>query len=126
MTKKEFIFFKNCMYAYDIFIHVCNLLLHIDPPVITAINIMKVCTNDFTTSWTAAGNEEGISYNVILFSNGTAVFPVMDTSYNFTELMPNTNYIVSVASISARTCVGIPDTATVTTLMVEAGVPQSE
>ena len=99
---------------------------YVDPPVITAINITNLCTNDFTVSWTAAGNEEGISYNVMLFSNGTAVFPVMVTSYNFTELMPNTNYIVSVASISAETCVGIPDTTTVATLTVEAGVPQSE
>ena len=114
------------MHAYDIFIHVCNFLLHIDPPVITAIDISEVCTNDFTVSWTAANNEEGVSYIVVLIPNGITVSPVMETSYNFTELMPNTNYIASVASISAETCVGAPDTTTVTTLTVEAGVPQSE
>ena len=50
----------------------------------------------------------------------------MDSSYNFTDLMSNTAYNVSVASRLNNTCVGIATTTMVTTLTVEAGVPHSE
>ena len=102
----------------------------IDPPAITAIEVTEVCTNDFTVSWTAASNEEGLSYTVTLSSpsimNDTVVDDVMNTFYNFTDLMPNTAYDVSVVSRLASTCLGIANTTMVTTLTVEAGVPQSE
>ena len=101
----------------------------VDPPVITTIEVTGRCTNDFTVSWSAA-NSEGVSYTVSLLPAGMAVDPVVDTSYNFTELMPNTTYTISVVSRLGSTlitsCLGIPYTTMVTTLTVEAGVPQSE
>ena len=57
--------------------------------------------------------------------NGRVADAVMDTSYNFTDLIPNTAYNVSVASTLSNTCVGIATTTMVTTLTVEAGVPHS-
>ena len=107
------------------------LVILIDPPAITAIEVTEVCTNDFTVSWTAASNEEGLSYTVTLSSpsmmNDTVVDVMMNTSYNFTGLMPDTTYNVSVAStFRSTTCVGIANTIMITTLTVEAGVPQSE
>ena len=105
-------------------------LCFIDPPAITGIEVTEVCTNDFTVSWTAASNEEGISYNVTLLSpsmmNGRVADAMMDTSYNFTDLIPNTAYNVSVASRLRNTCVGIATTTMVTTITVEAGVPHSK
>ena len=101
----------------------------LDPPAITAIEVTEVCTNDLTVSWTAASNEEGLSYTVTLFlpsmTTGTAVNAIMDTSYNFTDLMPDTSYNVLVAS-KFGTCVGPPISVSVATLTVEAGVPQGE
>ena len=103
---------------------------YIDPPAVTVIEVTEVCTNDFTLSWTAASNEEGLSYTVTLSSpsmmNHTVVDVMMNTSYNFTDLMPNTAYDVTVVSRLASTCVGIRNTIMVTTLTVEVGVPQSE
>ena len=102
----------------------------VDPPVITTVEVTGRCTNDFTVSWTAASNEERLSYTVSLLPAGMAVDPVVDTSYNFTELMPNTTYTVSIVSRLGTSlitsCLGIPYTTMVTTLTVEAGVPQSE
>ena len=49
----------------------------------------------------------------------------MDTTHNFTGLMPTTNYTVNIFSIIDN-CSGIPSTIVVTTLTVEAGVPQGE
>ena len=107
------------------------VLCFTDPTAITAIEVTEVCTNDFTVSWTAASNEEGLSYTVTLSSpsmmNDTVVDAMMDTSYNFTVLMPNTYYNVSVVSrLTSTTCVGTPTTTMVTTLTIEAGVPASE
>ena len=102
----------------------------VDPPAITTVEVTRRCTNDFTVSWTTASNEEGLSYTVSLLPAGMAVDPVVDTSYNFTELMPNTTYTVSIVSRLGSTlitpCLGIPYTTMVTTLAVEEGVPQSE
>ena len=108
-----------------------NCVVFTDPPAITAIGVTEVCTNDFTVSWTAASNEEGLSYSVTLSSpsvmNDIVVDVVMNTSYNFTGLLPDTTYNVSVASrIISTTCVGIANTTMVTTLTVKSGVPQSE
>ena len=100
------------------------------PPAITTADIIEVCTNDFTVSWTTANNEEGLSYDVMLFSpsmmNGIVVNVMMDTSYNFTDLIPDTDYNVSVASRLTSMCLGIAHTIPVTTLMVEAGLPQGK
>ena len=113
--------------------HVCvsNGVVFIDPPDIVAIEVTEVCTNDFTVSWIAASNKEGLSFNVTLSPpsviNDTVVDAMMNTSYNFTDLMPNTAYDVSVVStIRSTLCLGIPVTTMVTTLTVEAGVSQSE
>ena len=100
------------------------LNLYVDPPAITGIEVTEVCTNNFAVSWTASSNEARLSYFVLL--NDTIVVSLMDTSHTFTDLMPNTAYDVSVASILSSTCVGIYNTTMVTTLTVEAGVPQSE
>ena len=54
--------------------------------------------------------------------NGTFT---MDTSYNFTGLTPNTAYNISVASV-LNSCSGTPNTIILTTVSVEAGVPQSK
>ena len=109
---------------------VSKLCCFIDPPAITAIEATEVCTNDFTVSWTAASNKEGLSYTVTLSSpsvmNDIVVDAMMNTSYNFTDLMPNTAYDVSVVSRLISTCVGTHNTTMVTTLTAEAGVPQSK
>ena len=97
----------------------------IDPPAITAIEVTEVCTNDFTVSWSAANNEEGLSYTVTLLPLNISVNSVMDTSYNFTGLTPDTDYKVNTSSI-VNDCSGIATTIMVTTLTAEAGVPQSE
>ena len=98
---------------------------YIDPPDTTITEVTDTCTNDFTVSWTAASDEEGLSYSVILFLDGVILVPVMDNSQSFTDLMPNTTYNVSVAS-RFNTCVGNLDTMLITTLALEAGLPQSE
>ena len=102
----------------------------IDPPAITTADIIEVCTNDFTVSWTTANNEEGLSYDVMLFSpsmmNGIVVDAMMYTSYNFTDLMPDVDYNVSVASRLTSMCLGIAHTISVTTLKLEAGLPQGK
>ena len=51
---------------------------------------------------------------------------MMNTSYNFTDLMPDVGYNVSVASRLTSMCLGIAHTISVTTLMVEAGLPQGK
>ena len=102
-----------------------NMSCFIDPPAITAIEFTEVCTNDFTVSWTAASNEEGLSYSVTLLPLNISVNPTMDTSYNFTGLMAATSYVVSIFS-RIKMCLGIPDEMIVTTLAMEAGLPQSE
>ena len=103
---------------------------YIDPPAITVIEVTEVCTNDFTVSWSTASNEEGLSYIVTLSSpsmmNYTVVDAMMNASYNFTDLMPNTAFDVSVVSRLTSTCLGIATTTMVTTLTVEVGVLQSE
>ena len=100
-------------------------LCFIDPPAITSVDPSNICTNDFTLSWTAASDEEGISYGVTLLPLNITANPIMDTSYNITDLMPATPYTVHVFS-AINTCIGIPDVTTVTTLAVEVAVPQSE
>ena len=99
------------------------------PPAVTSIEVTEVCTNDFTVSWTAASNEERLSYNVTLSSpsmmNGTVADATMDTSYNFTNLVPNTTYEISVLS-RVNMCSGMSNEIMATTLMEGTGTPQSE
>ena len=53
--------------------------------------------------------------------------PMMNAFYNFSGLMPDATYNVSIAStFRSATCVGIATTTMVTTLTVAAGVPASE
>ena len=87
-----------------------------------------MCTNDFTVSWTPASNDTGLSYNVILSLQSVVILvsdSTMDNSYNFTGLTPNTNYSVSIVSV-LNSCTGTPNTIILTTVTVEAGVPNSE
>ena len=106
-----------------------ELYCFIAPPAITAIEVNEICTNDFTVSWTPASNEEGLSYDLILLQPGTLnnirLESTMDTSFNFTGLTPNTAYNISIAS-ELNSCSGTPNTIMLTTVTVEAGVPQSE
>ena len=98
------------------------------PSAITAIEVNEICTNDFTVSWTPASNEEGLSYNVTLLLQSGVIFIsdlTINTSYNLTGLTPNTNYSVSIASV-LNSCTGTPNTIMITTVTVEAGVPQSK
>ena len=98
----------------------------VDPPDITTVEVTGRCTNDFTLSWTAASNNEGLSYIVSIVPVGTSV-DLMDTSYNITRLIPDTTYTVGVYSrLTTTLCLGIPYVTTVTTLTVETGVPQSK
>ena len=103
--------------------------MYVAPPAITAIEVNEICTNDFNVSWTPASNEEGLFYDVILLqssmSNGIRLDSTMDTSYNFTGLTPNTAYNITVASV-LNSCSGTPNTIMLTTVTVQAGVPQSE
>ena len=99
--------------------------MYVGPPAITAIEVTKVCTNDFTVSWTAASNEEGLSYSVTLLPLNISVNTIVDSAYNFTGLLPANSYVVNVFSILSN-CLGNPTTTMVTTLPVEEGVSQSE
>jgi len=51
---------------------------------------------------------------------------IMNTTFNLTALMPNTNYMFEVASVRTESCSGIPKIINVTTSTREAGVPRSE
>ena len=103
--------------------------MYVAPPAITAIEVNEICTNDFTVSWTPASNEEGLSYAVTLLRSGIMsgirLESTMDTSFNFTGLTPNTAYNITVASV-LNSCSETPNTIMLTTVTVEAGVPQSE
>ena len=57
--------------------------------------------------------------------NGIKLDSTTNTSYNFTGLIPNTAYNISIASV-LNSCSGTPNTIMLTTVTVEAGVPQSE
>ena len=103
------------------------IALYVDPPAITTVEVTGRCTNDFTLSWTAASNVEGLSYTVSVIPPGTSV-DLMDTSsYNVTGLTPGTTYTISVRlRLTTTSCLGLPNIITNTTLTVEEGVPQSE
>ena len=57
--------------------------------------------------------------------NGIGADAMMDTSYNFTRLVPNNTYLVSIFS-RLSSCFGINSTIMVTTVAVEEGVPVSK
>ena len=90
------------------------------------IEVVDVCTSDFTVLWNST---EGLTYIVKILPpsmmGGVSMGPTMDTTHTFPELMPNTVYTVSVASIM-DTCTGIPNTVMAMTLSEEMGLPQSE
>ena len=113
----------HSLYIACIYIVYSSKLCFIDPPDITGIEVTEVCTNDFTVSWIAASNEEGLSYGVTVSPSNINADPIMETSYNFTGLMPATSYIVSIFSrINYNTCVGIPNNTTITTLAAGGGL----
>ena len=57
--------------------------------------------------------------------NDISLESAMDTSFNFTGLIPNTAYSITVAS-ELNSCSGTRNITMLTTATVEAGVPQSE
>ena len=119
-------------YVHVFFANVCVLhcinlcYLHTDPPLINRITIDEICINDFSASWSIAGNNTGLSYVIIPPIPPNNMQPTMDTSRNFTGLSPNTNYNISVISKINRDCAGVPTSKMVTTSTMEAGIPSSE
>ena len=80
-----------------LYVHVYGLKLccYIDPSAVTTIRVTEVCTKDFIVSWIAPSNEEELSYSVRLFppgvTDGMVTEPVIDTSFNYNGLLPDTN-----------------------------------
>ena len=97
---------------------------YVAPPlaISTTVVIDEICTNDFTISWTATSNDAGLSYTVIL-SPPSQTLTTTNTSYNFTELMANVTYNVTVVA-SNNSGSGIPAVIMVTTL--ETGIPMGK
>ena len=99
------------------------------PPINSiTVNDSEVCSNDFTVSWTSTSNDGGLPYSVMISPSlsGQIIAPTMDNLFNFTELTPNTNYNVSVATVGTMQCLGTPTTIMITTATREASVPRSE
>jgi len=96
----------------------------------TDLQSSGVCINDFVVSWTPASNEEGLSYAVtisrsdVVNDTGTVIGSIRESFHNFTGLLSDTAYIISVVSI-LKTCEGNPSRTMVTTLSAREGV-QSE
>ena len=99
--------------------------LHIDPPP-TGITVDEICINDLSVSWSATGNNTGLSYFVTPPIPPIDMQPTMDTSRNFTGLIPNTNYTIIVFTWISMDCVGNSTSKMVTTSAMEAGIPRSE
>jgi len=75
-------------------------------------------------SWTPDNGDVGAHY-IVKRSSSIVGQQIIKTSFNFTALTPNTNYIVEVVSSNSG-CLGVSKTVSVTTLTREAGVPRSE
>ena len=97
--------------------YVCTYISHIvDAPPIDSITVVEACRNDFTVSWTATSNEIRLSYNVTLSPpSSVALITTMDNSYNFTGLMPNTTYAVTIRAGEVVQCLGAPTTMMIAT-----------
>ena len=107
-------------------LHVHILLFPLDPPPINNIRVDEICSSDFTVSWTSARDDTGLYYNVMLFPPGQSL-STMDTYYNFTELTPNNNHSVTIATrFEDMTCLGFPMVMMITTSTRQATVPMSE
>ena len=100
--------------------YLCDLFLIAAPPI--SITVNETCSNDFTVSWTTTSDGIGSSYNVTL-SPPSSILTTMDNSYNFTGLIPNTDYNVTIRAIQ---CLGAPTTMMITTSTRKAAVPSSE
>ena len=109
-------------------IYICFLpkrLFSADPPPINSIRVDEVCSNDFTISWISTRDDTGLHFIVILAPLGQLT-TTMDTNYNFTGLMPNTNYSVTVSTKETMACLGLSMVIMVTTVTKQAAVPRSE
>ena len=94
------------------------------PPPIDSITVDETCSNDFTVSWTATGNDIRLSYNVTLSPpSSVSLVITMDNSYNFTRLMPNTDYTVTISAWTVPQCLGAPTTMMIITPTRKAAVP---
>jgi len=100
------------------------LCTYVDPPSIDNLTATEICVKDFNISWTPGNGDTGIYYNVMI-SSSIVGHQIINTFFNFTALIPNTDYMVDIFSISS-TCRGVPKRISVTTSTREAGVPRSE
>ena len=89
--------------SLGIFVH---LYVHYTGPPATSTNVIAVniCLTDFTASWDPVTSDPvcgPVSYDVtISSSNGVMMMRITDTSYNFTGLIPDSSYTVTVAGIN--------------------------
>ena len=101
-------------------------MIAVDPPIINNITVEEVCSNDITMSWasTRNDNDNGLCFVILLSSNEKQT--TSNTSKNFTGLIPNTNYSVTVTALASETCIGNPESMMITTSTVEAAKPSSK
>jgi len=115
--------FKNFVFAIHTYV-IKYFALYIAPPAINNLTATEICINDFTVSWTPGNGDTDVLYDVRR-SSLIVGQQTMNTSFNFTSLTPNTDYMVNVISVSSG-CSGIPKRINVTKSTREAGVPRSE
>ena len=96
--------------------YVCDHFLNAASPAIDSVTVDETCSNDFTVSWTATSDDIRLSYNVTLSSpSRVALITTMDNSYNFTGLMRNTTYNITIRAREILQCFGAPTTMMITT-----------
>ena len=83
-------------------LHFCMFMyLYIGPPSTSSITFTEICTSDAAVSWDPFTSNSvcgPVSYDVTISpSDGVVLMRITNTSYNFTGLMPDTNYTVTVA-----------------------------
>ena len=104
------------------------IYIHAGPPFsVESFSIGEVCINDFSVSWDpVTGNPVcgPVSYDVTISSSDGVVMRTTDTSYNFTGLMPNNSYTVTVAGRNDAGVGGL-DILNVPTPSLEDGLPSS-
>ena len=89
------------------------------PATLTDVIAANICLTDFTASWDPVISDPvcgPVSYDVTISpSDGVMMMRITDTSYNFTGLIPDNSYTVTVAGIN-NAGVGRSSETTVRTL----------
>ena len=99
-----------CTYVYTCISHI------VDAPSIDSITVVEACENDFTVSWTTTSSDIRLSYNVTLSPPSSVPLMItMNNSYNFTGLIPNATYSVTIRAGESTQCLGAPTTMMITT-----------